>query len=139
MSVRTELKGFKECRETLQELSRAVQKNVGRRSLMPAAEIGAAAVRARAPVSSRPDNPTPGSLKGSISVVPAKGRIAKVAILADDLAAVFNEYGTVKMEAQPFFRPAINATEDTMLRTFGDHLRVEVTKAAERAAKRAAK
>jgi HK97 gp10 family phage protein len=133
---RTYLAGFKEAREVLQELSRGVQRGVGKRALQVPAELIAGAVRAKAPVSNRAGNPTPGSLRGSIKVVPSrtvKGSV-RVAVLAEDIAAVPNEFGTSKMPAQPFFRPAADATRDAAGRAFGAALKPEVEKAAAKAA-----
>jgi len=137
VAIKTELAGFRETREALQELSKTVQRNVGRRALRVPAELIADATRQRAPVSSRPDNPTPGSLRASVSVVNAKAKSgAAVAVLVEDVAAVPNEFGTTKMSAQPFFRPAIQASEAAALHAFGNALKPEVEKAAAKAAKK---
>jgi HK97 gp10 family phage protein len=137
VAVKTQLAGFRETREALQDLSKTVQRNVGRRALRVPAEIIADATRALAPVSSRPDNPTPGSLRASVSVVNAKARSgAAVAVLVEDPAAVPNEYGTSKMAAQPFMRPAINANEARCIAAFGQAIKPEVERAAAKAAKK---
>lgn len=134
-----ELKGFKECREALHELTNRVQKNVGKRALMPAADVIRDEVAARAKVSPRAGNPTPGSLKAAPVVVPAKSRGGpKVAVLVDDIAAVPKEFGlsTRNYPADPFFRPAIDAKSEESTRVFGSALKQEVEKASARAAKK---
>jgi HK97 gp10 family phage protein len=137
MAMRTELAGFKECREGLAEFSKTIQRNIAKRALRPAAEVVADATRARAAVSNSPYNKTPGSLRAAVTVVPARGKGAvKVAVLVADPAAVPNEYGTTKMAAQPFFRPAVSASEGTALAVFGAALKGEVEAAADKAARK---
>ena len=139
---RSSLEGYKECREALQILSKAVQRGVGTRALASAAEMGAGLVRAAAPVSTDPNNKTPGSLRDSVRVDKReknqRGR-PRVAIRADDVAAVPNEFGTSKMAAQPFFRPTIDANRPAIAAKFGGELKSETDAAVARAAKRAAK
>jgi HK97 gp10 family phage protein len=142
MAVRTELKGLKEVREGLAEFSKTVARNVGRRALMPAAEIIANAAQANAPVSTRTDQwkSEPGSLKASKQIKrdkPGKG-MATVAIIFDDPAAVPTEYGLTsrRYPAQPWFRPAVDANESRAVAAFGSALTEEVEKAAAKAAKK---
>ena len=136
MAMSAQLAGFKETREAMQELTKTVQRNVGRRSLDAAAAIIATATKSRAPVSTDPRNKTPGSLRASVQVVKSKSRVgAASGVLVADPAAVPNEYGTTKMAAQPFFRPAIDASEGAALQAFASAITVEVEKAAKRAAK----
>ena len=133
----SELKGLKEVREALQEFTKTVQRNVGKRALVIPADIIGAAVQARAPVSSRPSDPTKGSLRGAMQVVKAKGgrgTMATVAVLVADPAAVPNEYGTTKMAAQPFFRPGVDASESAAVSAFERALTDEVFKQAANAA-----
>lgn len=137
----TRIEGFKEARETLQQLSATVQRNVGKRALKPAAEIIAAEVRGKAAVSTAPYNTTPGSLRDSIKVVSARAEKggARIAILADDIAAAQNEFGNSDMAAQPFFRPGVGASQDRAFAAFGAALKPEIETAARKAAKRASK
>lgn len=138
--ARFEMKGFKECREALQELTARVQKNVGKRALKPAAEVIRAEVASRAKVSSRPGNPTRGSLKAAPEVVVSKAGKSgpKMAVLVDDIAAVPKEFGlsTRDYPAEPFFRPAIDAKSDEAARVFGQALKAEVEAAAAKVAKK---
>lgn len=135
------IEGFKECREALQELSKTVQRNVGRRALLAPAGVIAVAVKVKAPVSSDPRDPTPASLRESVQIVPEKSRgtAAQVAVVAEDEAAVPNEFGTTKMTAQPFFRPAVDGARAAAGAAFAAALKPEVDAAVARAAKRAAK
>ena len=140
MTMRTELKGLKEVREGLAEFSRTIQRNVGRRALMQSAEIIGDAAQANAPVSDRPQQwkSEPGSLKGSKEIKRGKasGQMATVAVIFSDPAAVPTEYGTTKMAARPWFRPAAAAVEGQAVATFASALREEVEIAAAKAAKK---
>lgn len=141
MAQKNELVGFKECREALAEFSRTVAGNVVKRALIPPAEIIGRAAQAAAPVSTRPHNPTPGSLKASMTISPGKGsKTPSVAIIFNDAAAVPIEYGLSgrRYPAQPFFRPAVDANETAALHAFGAALKPGVEAAAEKAARRSA-
>jgi HK97 gp10 family phage protein len=52
---------------------------------------------------------------------------------------LFQEFGTFKMPAHPFMRPAWDANKDRALKIIGTELWVEIKKAAERAARKSAK
>jgi hypothetical protein len=136
MAAKAELMGLKECREALQEMNKRTQKGLGSIALRRAANIIFGAVEARAPVSSRPDNPTPGSLKASgfVGKNSARGQLASIAVIFSDPAAVPNEYGTTKMAAQPYFRPGVDASEAAAIAAFESALTEEVTAAAEKVA-----
>lgn len=138
--VRSELVGMQETREAIAEFTKSVQRSVGRRALLIPAHIIGARAQSNAPVSTRPDDPTPGSLKASFQIVRGTGRqnmaLARVAILFVDPAAVPTEYGTTKMSAQPWFRPAIQAMTPAAQAAFETELVREVDKAAEKAARK---
>jgi HK97 gp10 family phage protein len=135
------LEGMRECREALQELSRSTQRNLGKRALKAPATVIAAAVKARAPVSSRPTDPTKGSLKASVKVAPSRAERGRptIVVLADDVAAVPNEFGTSKMTAQPFFRPAVDTARDAAGAAMAEALKLETDAAIKRVAGKGAK
>ena len=133
MAAKAELLGLKQCREVLQELPTTMARLAVRGPLLEAARTIQQAVEARAPVSSRPDNPTPGSLKASGKSRrhrKGRGNLDTVAVIFTDPAAVPNEYGTTKMAAQPYFRPAVDAVEAQVIAQFGQALREAITKEA---------
>ena len=136
-----ELKGFAEALGAMQELSQRVQTGVGKRSLQVPAKMVAAAAKGRAPVSTDPYNPTPGSLRASVRVATHKGKknSPSIAVVAADPAAVRTEYGRTNQPARPWFRPAADALTVAATTAFGAALKIEVEGAAKRAAKRAAK
>lgn len=131
----TKLIGMGDCLATLASLKKATATAVGRRSLLPAAELLRAAVEARAPERQ-------GNLKRSARVdkksQPKRRRrgAVDVTIIADDAAAVPQEFGTHDMAAQPFFRPAVEAEKSAMFNAVARDLQTETTKAAQRVARR---
>jgi len=137
------LQGASECRDSLRELSRGVRKGVGNRALKIPGAIIARAIEARAAVSTRPSDPTPGSLKAAPKVVSAKAKRGQsaVAVLVDDEAAVRKEYGLSHKDypADPFARPAIATALPAAGFALVEAVKVAAGKAAERAARRAAK
>jgi hypothetical protein len=135
------LEGVREARETMQELSRAIQRNVGKRALKTGpGPVFVRSIKAKAPVSDRPTDPTPGSLRDSIKVVDTKAEKGRptVAILADDIAAAPNEFGLKhrRYRPQPFFRPGIDAAREEAGAAMVEALKVEADIAFKRAAKR---
>lgn len=129
------IEGLRECREALQSLDRRVQTNVGKRALGAPADVFVAAIKQKAPVSDRPSNPTPASLRDSIVKTKPSSRRgrAEMAILAEDIAAVPNEYGTSKMAPQPFFRPAVDANRLPAAQAMASAVQRETDAAAQRA------
>jgi HK97 gp10 family phage protein len=131
------IEGMREAREKLQDLAKAAQTRIGNRSLERPAKVFVRRIKAKAQVSGRPGNPTPGSLRESISDAKARkerGRPTRV-IIADDVAAVPNEYGTSKMAAQPFFKPAIDEGREEAGQAMADALKEEVDAEVRRVAK----
>lgn len=134
------IEGMKEAREALQQLTRTVQRNVGRRALAAGpGKVFVRAISARAKVSGRAGDPTRGSLKASPKVVSARAKkgAAAVAVLVDDPAAVPKEKGLARRNypAEPFMRPAVDASRDEAAQAMAAEVKREVDEAARRAAK----
>lgn len=132
---------MKECREALQQLSRTVQRNVGKRALKAPAAVLVRHIKAKARVSSRASDPTPESMRDAVRDADAKnerGRATRV-ILVEDAAAVPNEFGLARRDypAQPFVRPGVDAGRNEAGAAMASALKDEVDKAAIAAAKRA--
>jgi HK97 gp10 family phage protein len=53
--------------------------------------------------------------------------------------AIMQEFGTVKQPAQPYMRPAWDAGKTQLLEDFSTNMGAEITKTAERAARKAAR
>lgn len=135
------LEGMKECREALQELSRTVQRSVGKRALRAAGEVWVARQKAMLPVSSRASDPTRGSLKAAPEVAASRTERGdpRVALLIDDMAAVPGEFGTSKMAPHLKVRATTDSVREPMGRALGSALKHEVDSAAARAAAKGAK
>lgn len=138
---RSYLEGYRECRESLQELSRGVQRNVGKRALQATAQTAVRVLKREAPVSADPYNKTPGSLRDSVNEGKSRSERGRPrhAIFIDDVAAAPVEFGTSRMEARPWVRAAIDAARPVLARVMGRALKEEVDKAAQRAARKAAR
>ncbi|MGK2908747.1 MAG: hypothetical protein ACSLE1_02960 [Sphingobium sp.] len=128
------LEGFKEVSKSLNDMSRAAARGVGRRSLKIPAEMLAREVRQNAAVLT-------GALYESVDVVAAKSQkgAPRIAVLASDIASVQEEFGNSKELATPFFRPAIDQGQDRRFKAFADALTIETNDSVIRAAKAAAK
>ena len=80
--------------------------------LAEAAQIGADAVRDSAPVRT-------GKLRGNVTweLRRESGRVqAVIGVRRDAFYSMFLEFGTVKMAAKPFFRPALQRAKGDMFR-----------------------
>ena len=80
--------------------------------LAEAAQIGADAVRDSAPVRT-------GKLRGNVTWESQRegGQLrATIGVRRDAFYSRFLEFGTVKMPARPFFRPALQRAKDDMFR-----------------------
>lgn len=127
------IEGFRETSRQLNEMSKAMARGVGRKSLAVPAEILARAVRQNTPVLT-------GETYESVDVKPAKAkRGVAVQVVAEDIAAVQLEFGNSDQPATPFFRPAVDTTRSKRDTAFADALMIEVDAAVIRKAKRAAK
>ena len=129
------LEGFREASRQLNEMSKAVARNVGKRALTDTAEILARGVRANV----APHNLT-GDTYESVDVEPAKqkGGVAVQVVLAD-IAGVQLEFGNSDQTATPVFRPAVDSNRQKMDDTFAVLLPLEIDAAVIRKAKRAAR
>lgn len=140
-AFRGHLEGMREAREALDELSRTVRRNVGKRALQAPARLLVARQKARLPVSRDPYDKTPGSLKASPEVKPSrteKGR-PRVAVVIDDIAAVPGEFGTSKMEPHLKVRATTDAARPAMAEAMAEAVKVEVDAAAQRASRKGRK
>lgn len=140
-NARVQISGFKEMHDALGELKksteRALLKRVATKALQPFVERA----RMLAPVDT-------GYLRDSILVGTKLTRDAKrrakkdpaqgVRVFAGTAArnGVPREFGTAKIPAHPFMRPAWAATKDIVLNNVERELRAGIEKTAARAAKR---
>lgn len=139
------LEGAKELARALEELPKATARNVLKRVLTKAGKPVEAAMIAGAP---RDTGFTAGSIGVSARLNPAQRREAKKEgkFFAEvyvgstrGSAAVFQEFGTVDQPAHPYMRPAWDANKEGVLRVVETELGGEISKAAARLARKAAK
>ena len=126
MTMTIEVRGLKELTDLLRSVPQAVHDKVLRGAVSSAAAVMRKEAIGRAPVYTFPvqkGHPPPGTLKKAIyqarvteqctpilevwAVTIAKGKGAR----NDAYYAAMVEYGTVKMTARSFFRPAFEATK----------------------------
>jgi HK97 gp10 family phage protein len=145
MVERFKIEGLKEVQAALRELPNATSKNIMRRVLLKRAEPVAEAAEARVAVRY-------GWLKGSINVSTRLTRRQKkrhknggpndVEVFigpGSDPAAHNQEFGNRYQPAQPFMRPAWDATKMGVLEGIKDDMWAEIEKAAQRLARKAAR
>jgi HK97 gp10 family phage protein len=141
--VKVKVEGLKELDRALGELSTGAAKGVLRRVGRQALEPTDRAWRARAPHLT-------GQLEESGSIGSALSRRQRSQHRRESTVEVFSgpgpnpqaitqEFGTFKEPAQPFLRPAWEATKMQVLESVKDLLATEIGKAAARAAKKAAR
>ena len=153
MTFKIRVEGLRECEAALAELPKATGRNVlrriGRGSLEPMRNHAA---------SIAPDNPETGApdLRTSLATVEqrtAKARFRKgqfrsarstgvafrMGVPRRVFYGLFQEYGTVKMAANPFMRPANDAGAQAVVDYIADNLKAEIGKATARLARKRAK
>lgn len=131
----TKIEGFREAARQLGDMSKAMSRGVGKRSLLPVAEILARGVRRNV----GPHNLT-GDTYESVDVEPAKQKKGvAVEVVLQDIAGVELEFGNSAQTATPVFRPAIDSERPRMDETFIALLPLEVDAAVIRKAKRDAR
>lgn len=142
------IEGLEETVANLDELSRATQKNVLRRTLLKAGEPTADVASSLAPRDR-------GILSFSMVVAPnltrrhkgeQRNRASEVEVYvgpAGGMGALFyashKEFGTVLMSASPYLRPAWASTRGIVLANITEGLKAEVGRSAARAARKVAR
>lgn len=146
--VRVEVKGLRELGALLKELDADIQKKVARAATNAGAQVIKKRAVQKAPVSDPALTPNipPGYMRDSIIVRrqrrPDKGLTSQHAVtvrhkgakvLADApnpyQVGIFNEFGTVKMSAQPFMRPAFDSGKSEALDAIVKRLQQRIEKA----------
>lgn len=144
MKMEFQVLGLKELDAYLQTLPAKVEAKVLRGAVRAGSNVMAAEARARAPIlKEEVDNRVPGALKKSIRIMStvvrngtvlggvAAGGGAKVKRggirgMADAFYAKFVEFGTVKMPAIPFMRPAIDTRAPAAVEAAGVYVRERI-------------
>ena len=141
--------GGRELMAALEELQGSVQRPVMRRAATKALKPFLDEVKTLAPVAEKQGGALRDSyvIGGPSKLTPKqKGRArrlkdSEVEVYAgtSNPAGLLQEFGTVDQPAQPHVRPAWDATQDNVLTTFTREMTVEIEKARQRAARKAAK
>lgn len=139
--IGAEIIGGKELEAALKQLPKATAKNVLRRALRNAAKPTVTAAKQMVPV-----GPT-GNLKVSLTVgarfykrgakTPGTVEIFIGATTPKGYHAHLIEFGTVKMSARPFMRPAWDSTKDAVLASISEELWKSLAKSARTLARKA--
>lgn len=151
-----QLEGFAEFEQQLREMAEGFRGNlVARNTLTPAAKAAMGSVlesaKARAPVGDKPrDAKNPIHMRDTIrldSRIPNnKDKMSEYVNETDAVIAVVsvkksavslaNEFGTSKMSANPFLRPALEQNADTVLTELKSQLAVRIPEYAKKLARR---
>ncbi|MGL5934599.1 MAG: HK97-gp10 family putative phage morphogenesis protein [Cetobacterium sp.] len=136
--------GLRECEKALSELPRATAKNVASRVLLKAAKPIAANAKTMAP-----DDPATGGFDLHTTIRAGKKTTRGAKHRKESPVEVYVgprarhqhllEFGTIKMSAQPYMRPAWDAGKDDALDTIADEIWAEISKAVSRASRKAAR
>lgn len=123
--------GMKEALATLRDLDEAVQRDILEEAIDVPTDIMQREVQARAPVSPRANNSTPGSLKASVKKVKPKATKkyrTRREIQATDVAAVPTEFGLSSRDypAQPWFRPAVDSKRNEAAQALANNIRSQI-------------
>lgn len=141
-----ELGGFDELRKNLEALNNELQTKAGQQATRKAAQHVAKAIRSNAPRGDDDTSRTYGTANGSVTVDyghlkdaknigARKGKpkdrrnITYIISTGKAFWGNFLEFGTRKMSAKPFFKPAMDASMPTAI----DVMKVELKKAIEKA------
>lgn len=143
--VTVKIEGLKELDAALGELPKATAKNVLKRVLEDAGEITAQAARAKAP---KDEFHLHESIDVGTKLSPRQAGMHREAggkafqemfVGTNNPAGVQQEFGNSRHGAQPFMRPAWDGTKGEVLERISNNLWAEISKAAARAARKAAK
>lgn len=148
--MKLDFSGAKDLEKALHELKSTTAKSVARRVLKKAAQPVADAAAILAPVRTE-------ALKNSIEVSTKLNKSQRIEAGANDPDETkvyvgpsceigkggrhghLLEFGTYKMSAQPFMRPAWEASKDAALKDVTEGMREEVSKSVARARRKAAR
>jgi len=134
-----EIKGAKELEKVIRMLPRKMGEDVLVRATRSGATIVKNEIKKRAPVGKGPAHPKYGRLKNNIKTTKIKQRGGAATIAVHTGKAYwgsFLEFGTSKMSARPFFRPAFDSRWPKALDKIGERLGINLEKVAKQLAGR---
>ncbi|HJV73167.1 MAG TPA: HK97-gp10 family putative phage morphogenesis protein [Noviherbaspirillum sp.] len=144
------LSGFRELAAAMRELPERVARNTLRRATSSAAAIIRNEARAKAPVDTgemrrdiqiKRERDTKGEMSAKYSVFVRSGKKSRLSgksrdVQKDSYYWRFVEFGTAKMAAQPFMRPAFETKKEAAVAQIGAALDAGIQKAARELAKK---
>ena len=126
MNVDFKVDGLRELDKALNRLPLKARAPIMRRALMRAMEPVKQAAIAQAPILT-------GNLRTNIvkrTSIPKAGNSftaeARVSVLSDAFYGMFHEFGTVKLPARPFMRPAVDNNAETAVTIFRRQLKESI-------------
>lgn len=144
------LTGFKELADALRELGPRVAKNTLRRAVAAGATVVRTDARSKAPVDTgemrkdimvKRERDTKGEASAKYSVFVRSGKKSRLAgkgrnVQKNSFYWRFLEFGTSKMSARPFMRPAFESKKEDAVRIIGETIDAGIQKAAQELARR---
>jgi HK97 gp10 family phage protein len=143
-TIEFKVQGLEDLQRRLKSLSDDMQRNISRAASNAAAQTVKKAAIARAPLGTEPHKVgsvvvAPGNLKRNIIVKripPRETKLTSEHVVTvrrkkgqDAFYARFLEFGTVKMPAQPFLRPALLTEKESAVDAMAERLRIRLEKA----------
>jgi len=144
------LTGFKELADALRELGPRVARNALRSSVSAGAAVIRNDARNRAPVDTgemkkdiqiKRERDAQGEMSAKYSVFVRSGKKSRLSgksrdVQKDSFYWRFVEFGTSKMAAQPFLRPAFEAKKEDAIKAIGEKLDERIQKIAQELVRR---
>lgn len=139
--IEIKISGLKELKDALQKLPERVQKRVLRGATMAGAQVIKKAAKQRAPVGTVPHKDAkgrtiaPGNLRKSI-IARAKKGASKTSVTVSvgpssrGFYGMFHEFGTSKMAARPFLRPAFDDNKERAVEAIKERLSAGIEREA---------
>lgn len=119
MTVKFEVQGLAALDKAVRQLPKNIQKRVMKTALRAGGRVIAKEAKQNVPVGT-------GDLKKSIKIVTGKskkdGALIFVTTTKDAFYSHMIEFGTSKMKAQPFLRPAFDSTQKEVMNAIGNKL-----------------
>lgn len=145
-----QLIGFKELAAAMRELGPRIARNTLRRSVSSAAAIIRNEAREKSPVDTgemkkdimiKRERDTKGEMSARYAVFVRSGKKSRLAgkkrdVNRDSFYWRFVEFGTSKMSAKPFLRPAFEAQKENAVKRIGESLDEGIQKAARELSKK---
>lgn len=141
MSSRFKLEGFDELKRSLEAVGEEIATKAGQAAIRQSAKTLANNVKARAPYEENEEersgaSVTYGHLRDNIRIRKGKPRkahsVSAIVTIGNAFWGRFLEFGTIKMMARPFFRPALEASKEQIV----EELHKNLSKALASAVKR---